>query len=210
MSLKKLNLIVILAVLISSATFCFAQNEVTNDETELIDIMHSISSHKLYDYIAELSDDKFEGRLTGTEGYDLAAEWFAEKFISLGVTASGENESYFQYFDIPYTLVFPGSEVILHIPYKKSFARCIAFAALPPGARRTRSGSTPRLRKASRITLVEAPETRAVRTTFSIWLAFCPSTKRIARSSGSIGIPTNSTPTCMLGSPDLPGGSFLQ
>ena len=136
MRLKKMNLIVILAALISSPTFCFAQNEVTNDEAELIDIMHSISSHKLYDYIAELSDDKFEGRLTGTEGYDLAAEWLAEKFHSLGVKASGENESYFQYFDIPYTLVFPGSEVILHIPHKKSVIKKYYkyFNELMPGS----------------------------------------------------------------------------
>lgn len=88
-----------------------------------IDILHSISSHTLYDYVAELASEKYEGRLTGTEGFDAAADWVAAKFQSWGIKPRGDDGSYFQKFPIPYTLVFPGCEVYLHIPYKKSFIK---------------------------------------------------------------------------------------
>lgn len=99
----------------------FAQNQ-TSDEKQL-EIFHSISSHTLYDYVAELSSDYYEGRLTGTEGYDLAAEWVAIKFQDWGIKPGGDDSTYFQYFPIPCTLVFPGCEVYLHIPHKNSIIK---------------------------------------------------------------------------------------
>lgn len=100
------------------ATSLFAQNQ-SSDE-KLIEVLHSISSHDLYEYVAELSSDYYEGRLTGTEGYDLAAEWVATKFYNLGLKPGGDDGTFFQEFPIPYTLVFEGCEVYLHIPYKNS------------------------------------------------------------------------------------------
>lgn len=84
-------------------------------------IAHSISSHDLYDVVAELSSDKYWGRLTGTEGYDLAARWLVNEFKGCGLEPAGENGTYFQSFDIPYTLVFPGAEVVWHVPQKQGF-----------------------------------------------------------------------------------------
>ena len=94
-----------------------------DSEEKLLEIFHSISSNTLYDYVAELSSDYYEGRLTGTEGYDLAAEWVATKFQDWGIKPGGDDSTYFQDFPIPYTLVFPGCEVYLHIPYKNSFIK---------------------------------------------------------------------------------------
>ena len=38
---------------------------------------HSISSHDLLEYAAELSADKYRGRMSGSPGYEAAAEWVA-------------------------------------------------------------------------------------------------------------------------------------
>lgn len=43
-----------------------------------------------------LADDKFEGRETGTRGYDLAAEHLARRFRDLGLAPAGDGGSYFQ------------------------------------------------------------------------------------------------------------------
>ena len=86
----------------------------------VLDAFHGISSHVLYEYVDELSSEKFGGRLTGTSGYDASAEWMAEKFETFGVKPGGDDGTYFQWFDNPYTLVFSDCEVSLHIPFKKS------------------------------------------------------------------------------------------
>jgi len=100
------------------AVSLFAQNKLS--EEKQLEILHSISSHTLFDYVAELSSDYYEGRLTGTEGFNLAAEWVATKFQNWGIEPGGDDSTYFQYFPIPYTLVFPGCEIYLHVPYKNS------------------------------------------------------------------------------------------
>ena len=91
-----------------------------SDEQKILQTMHSISSHKLFDYVKELASDKYAGRLTGTEEFNASAEWVASHFKKWGLTPVGDNLTYFQAFPIPYTLVFKDCEVYLHIPYKDS------------------------------------------------------------------------------------------
>ncbi len=100
------------------AVSLFAQNK--QSEEKLLGILHSIFSHTLYDYVAELSSDYYEGLLTGTEGLNLAAEWVATKFQDWGIQPSGEDSTYFQYFPVSYTLGFEGCQFYLHIPQKNS------------------------------------------------------------------------------------------
>ena len=90
------------------------------DEQKILQTLHSISSHKLFDYVKELVSDKYGGRLTGTEEYNASAEWVASHFKKWGIAPAGDNGTYFQAFPIPYTLVFKDCEVYLHIPYKDS------------------------------------------------------------------------------------------
>ena len=90
------------------------------DEQKILQTLHSISSHKLFDYVKELASDKYAGRLTGTEEYNASAEWVASHFKDWGIAPVGDNGTYFQAFPIPYTLVFEDCEVYLHIPYKDS------------------------------------------------------------------------------------------
>ncbi|MBL7971626.1 MAG: hypothetical protein JNL03_08910, partial [Prolixibacteraceae bacterium] len=40
---------------------------------------HSVSSHDLLNYAAELSSEKYKGRLSGSPGYLAAASWVADQ-----------------------------------------------------------------------------------------------------------------------------------
>ncbi|TET69335.1 MAG: M28 family peptidase [Candidatus Aminicenantes bacterium] len=90
------------------------------EEEKLLQSVHSISSHKLFDYVKELASDKYAGRLTGTEEYNASAEWVVSHFKKWGIAPAVSKNSYFQAFPIPYTLVFKGCEVYLHLPSKGS------------------------------------------------------------------------------------------
>jgi hypothetical protein len=93
------------------------QSEIENKRLEA---MFSISSHTLFKYVKELSSEKYGGRLTGTKGYNDSAQWVADIFKEWGVKPAGDNDSFFQDFPNPYTLVLEGSEVILHIPQQNN------------------------------------------------------------------------------------------
>lgn len=82
--------------------------------------MQTISSHDLLDYVKIQCDDKYAGRLTGTPEYQAAAEWLASMFGGWGLTPAGDNGTWFQWFDIPYTLVFPDCGVSLHMDAGKN------------------------------------------------------------------------------------------
>ena len=85
--------------------------------------MKSISSHQLLDYVKELTSEKYGGRLTGTPGYDSSAQWLIRHFKSWGIKGKAPAEGYLQHFDIPYTRVFPGCKVTLHLPQGKNEVR---------------------------------------------------------------------------------------
>ena len=88
------------------------------DEQKLLAAMHTIASQLLYDYVREMTSEKYGGRLTGTEEYNLCARWVADKFQKWGLQPAGDKGSYFQAFPNPYTLVFPGGALVLHLPWK--------------------------------------------------------------------------------------------
>lgn len=77
--------------------------------------MHTISSHDLLDFVKIQCDDKYAGRLTGTPEYQACAQWLASQFKGWGMTPAGENGSWFQWFDIPYTIIGPDCGVSLHL-----------------------------------------------------------------------------------------------
>lgn len=69
---------------------------------EFVDI---ISSDLLYQHLSILASDEMEGRNTGSVGIDKAAEYLAAEYARLGLTAPGENGTYFQ------TVPFMGTKV---------------------------------------------------------------------------------------------------
>jgi len=81
----------------------------------VVTAMHTISSHDLLEWVAEQCDEKYAGRLTGTAEYQDCAEWLAGMFSKWGLQPAGDNGTWFQWFDIPYTLVYPDCGVSLHL-----------------------------------------------------------------------------------------------
>ncbi|UCC39201.1 MAG: M28 family peptidase [Candidatus Aminicenantes bacterium] len=110
--------------LVSSFLFA-AQNSSSQkaDEAKLLERLHSISSHRLFDYVKELASEKYAGRLTGTEEYNASARWVASHFKKWGISPAGDENTYLQAFPNPYTLVFKDCEVYLHLPYKDSIVK---------------------------------------------------------------------------------------
>ena len=96
------------------------QPQKAEDEEKLLTSLHSISSHKLLDYVKELTSEKYGGRLTGTQEYNACADWVASLLKKWGIAPAGDNGSYLQAFPNPYTLVFKDCEVNLHLPINNS------------------------------------------------------------------------------------------
>jgi len=89
------------------------------DNKGVLQAMHSISGNDLMDYVKIICDEKYEGRLTGTKEYQDCAEWLSGEFSKWGLFPAGDNGSWFQWFNVPYTLVYPDCGVALNIPLKK-------------------------------------------------------------------------------------------
>ncbi len=65
--------------------------------------------------IAFLSDDKLEGRETGSAGEKLAADYLVAKFNEIGLIPKGENASYLQKFDIDQgKTMMPASRLLIN------------------------------------------------------------------------------------------------
>jgi hypothetical protein len=93
-----------------------AQKSDPLSEDHLMEVMHSISSHTLFDYVKELCSEKYGGRLTGTAGYNEAADWAIALFKQWKIKPAGDSGTYLQKFPNPYTLVLPGAELSLQVP----------------------------------------------------------------------------------------------
>ncbi|MFQ5945902.1 MAG: M28 family peptidase [Anaerolineae bacterium] len=52
--------------------------------------------------IEELTSDRYDGRRAGTEGEPEAARYLARRMAALGLAPIGDNDTYFQSFDIPF------------------------------------------------------------------------------------------------------------
>jgi len=100
-----------------------AQGIPSADQQKLLSVFHSISSHQLYNYVVELSSEKYGGRLTGTREYNEAAAWVSSLLSSWGVEPAGDNGTYLQAFPNPYTLVLDKGEVSMVIDLSRSGAR---------------------------------------------------------------------------------------
>ncbi len=84
-------------------------------EERLLSAMHSISGQLLFDYVKELASEKYHGRLTGTAGYDAAANWAAGLLAGWKIGPAGDQGTYLQHFPDPYTLVLHGAELSLDV-----------------------------------------------------------------------------------------------
>lgn len=88
------------------------------DELTLLKYFHSISSEEIADWMSEICSPKYNGRLAGTPEYLAVAEWTAGKMKEWGVKPAGDNGTFFQRFDHPYTVVNNMGALKLHLPQK--------------------------------------------------------------------------------------------
>jgi hypothetical protein len=88
------------------------------DEQLLLKSFHSISSGDISDWMSELCSPKYNGRLAGTPECAASAEWVAGKLKEWGIKPAGDNGSYYQWFDLPFTVVNDIGSLQLHIPQK--------------------------------------------------------------------------------------------
>jgi hypothetical protein len=78
----------------------------TQDETQdraFMQTFHTISSNELMAYAEEMSSDRYRGRLSGTPEYLQVAEWVASLLHEWGIEPGGDNGTYLQTFDMPYS-----------------------------------------------------------------------------------------------------------
>jgi Tol biopolymer transport system component len=73
-----------------------------------------IAADDLYEHVRFLASDKLEGRMTGSPGTRMAAEYIAARFEEAGLQPLGDNGTFFQAFTFP-----AGIEVV---PDKNRFA----------------------------------------------------------------------------------------
>ena len=66
--------------------------------------LESINSKSLMQTVKILCSKEFDGRLPGSEGYNKAAEFAAERFEQIGLSPAGD-ESFFQYLNVEYNRI---------------------------------------------------------------------------------------------------------
>jgi len=116
---KKISAFTSIIVFLCAACLLGAQRPSgqLSDEQKILQVMHSICSHDLYYYVAALASEKYEGRLTGTEGFNKSAEWVVSHFEKWGIKPAGDHDTFLQAFPNPYTLVFEDCYAYLHISF---------------------------------------------------------------------------------------------
>lgn len=68
-----------------------------------LNAFHEISSHELLDYAAEISSERYGGRLSGSPGYESSARWVAGLLQEWGLKPGVGDTSYFQWFPNAWT-----------------------------------------------------------------------------------------------------------
>jgi hypothetical protein len=116
--LRKAGVLVaaLLLVLVTLAPAQRTRPQLT-EEQQLLQVMHGINSQTLYDYVKEMASEKYEGRLTGTEGFNKSARWLISHLKKWGVKPAGDDGTYLQAFPNPYTLIYPECHVAMHVPF---------------------------------------------------------------------------------------------
>jgi hypothetical protein len=85
-------------------------------EAKLLKYFHAISSEEMMTWMQKLCSPEFGGRLTGSPEFIASAEWVAGMLKEWGIKPAGENGSYFQWFDHPYTVINDIGSLTLYIP----------------------------------------------------------------------------------------------
>jgi hypothetical protein len=106
--------------LILFAILCLSLSRSANSqddfESKLLKQFHTIHSEEMMAWVEKLCSPEFSGRLTGTPEYIAATEWASGKFKEWGIKPAGDNGTYFQWFDFPYSTVNDIGSLTMNIP----------------------------------------------------------------------------------------------
>lgn len=67
---------------------------------DIHEFANDITIDDLYADLAVLADDSLQGRNTGSEGLKKAARYLSKRYTDLGLQAVGDDNSYYQYYDL--------------------------------------------------------------------------------------------------------------
>lgn len=84
-----------------------------DQEKAKLTTFHTISSHDLLNDAAELTAPKYGGRLSGSPGYQAAAQWVADQLKIAGVKPGLSDGTYLQFFPNAYSDVLNRGSVTL-------------------------------------------------------------------------------------------------
>lgn len=100
---------IILFVTVVVLSACSILNKSSQSEApNIYTFSDNITEEGLYNDLAVLAHDSLQGRETGTIGEEKAARYLAKRYTEMGLKAVGDDESYFQHYD----LVQPSTEEI--------------------------------------------------------------------------------------------------
>ncbi len=80
---------------------CSAFNNTSEPKPQNIySFSNNITEKGLYEDLAVLAHDSLQGRETGTPGEEKAARYLSERYQDIGLTPAGDNNTFFQHFDL--------------------------------------------------------------------------------------------------------------
>lgn len=99
------NLFLSLSILLLFPTISTAQvEEYSTDTQQLYQFSESITSDFLRKHLSAIADDSLKGRDTGTPGIEIAEDYLAKFYQSMGFQPKGVDGTYFQPFDLNATV----------------------------------------------------------------------------------------------------------
>lgn len=114
MTSDKMNKITLLSLFLLVISFTGIGQTFSDDPAvKKREVFNSINENELEKYVHYLTHTKYKGRLAGSPEYMKVAEYVAGLFEQWGIEPLGDDESYFQYFDWPYTEVLSTGSLTL-------------------------------------------------------------------------------------------------
>lgn len=83
-----------------SGTEKASQKAPVSDTETLLSYQNSITENFLRHHLSIFAADSMEGRETGTPGERKAAEYLSEQYAQMGLIPVGDNDTYYQHFDL--------------------------------------------------------------------------------------------------------------
>lgn len=99
--------------LIAAITGCSSSKEVVNlPAASIYDFDKTITMEGLKSDLTVIASDEFEGRETGEEGIQKAANYISKRYEAMGLTPVGDNGTYEQFYDLSAPVVERYSYVV--------------------------------------------------------------------------------------------------